>query len=251
MIGRLRADERGITPVLGAALVLGVIILTLSAFLAIWIPSETNRRESEHMSGVEGSFRELRSAIESLEVGESKSVHLKMGPEPIPFVSNPGTGGTLSVLPSTGEKYGVIMFSLGNQRLVYESGMIILVQDNVDLMKSDPRVVTWGKVGDKLEVHFDNIKVRGLESSVSGNGTSTLTASIYRENEGEVGLLENVTIQINSSYVGAWGEYLQGLKYSLAEEGYDSEVDMENLQITILENVRYYQKVTEVWVSIS
>jgi len=266
VIGRLHADEGGITPVLGAALVLGIIILTLSAFLAIWIPGETNRREREHMSGVEGSFRELRTDIESLKVGESKSVHVKMSPEPIPFVSNPGTGGTLSVLPSTGENYGVIRFSLGDQRLVYESGMIILVQDNVDLMESAPRVVTVTEVGDKLEVHVDNIKVRGLESSVSGTGTSTVMVSVYKENLGPRTFKENVVIQINENtiYKRAWKDYLRGLYEEFYEKGYNpygsvTEITENNLRLTILGNnigsgyndIILYEDVTEIWVSIS
>jgi hypothetical protein len=260
VVRRLRTDEEGITPVLGAALVIGVIITVFSAFLAVWVPGETNRKEREHMLEVEGSFRELSAKIEGLEVGESKSVYVKMSPEPLPFISSPGTGGTLSALPSAGENYGVVKFSLGNQSLVYESGMVILVQNNENLMKSAPRVVTVREVGDKLEVHFNIIKVCGLESSVSGTGTSTITVSVYQEN-----LLENrepkenVVIQINenTSYKGAWEDYLQELNAELEEKGCHPEV--EDLQLTILGNdntsdtkdIYYYEKVTKIWVSIS
>ena len=266
MVWKLRADEVGITPVLGAALVLGAITITLSAFLVVWIPGEANRREREHMSTVEGSFQELRAKIESLEVGESKGVHIKMGPEPVPFVSSPRTGGTLSVLPSAGENYGIIKFSLGDQSWIYESGMLILVQDNVNLMGSASRVVTVREVGDKLEVHFNIIRVRGLESSVSGTGTSTVTVSIYRENLLEnMVFKENVVIQIeNTNYKRAWGDYLREKYEEFYEEGYHpygsvTEITENNLQLTILgkdntsgvNDIIFYKKVTEVWVSIS
>lgn len=262
MAKKLHADERGITPVLGAALVIGTLITTFSVFLAVWVPSEMNRREREHMLEVEESFRELMGKIEGLEVGESRSVNVDMSPEPLPFVPNPRTSGVLSVLPSVGENYGVIKFNLGDQSLVYESGMIILVQNNENLMKSAPRVVTVGGIGDKLEVHLNIIKIRGLENSAGGTDTSTIIVSILRENLKENGTLrENVVIQINSSYGRAWREYLEELYEELEEKGYylgDSS-EIENLQLTILGKVGesgiydiiFYEKVTEIWFSVS
>jgi hypothetical protein len=258
VIRRLRTDERGITPVLGAALVLGTIITVLSVFLAVWVPGELNRRNREHMESMEESFRELRGEIEGLEVGESRSVHVDMSPEPLPLVPDPKTSGTLSTLPLAGENYGIIKFELGDQSLIYESGMLILDQNNENLMKSASRVVTVKKVGDKLEVHFEIIKVRGLKSWVGGIGISAITVSILQENLMENGMLqENVNIQINSSYYRAWNEYLQELCDEFEEKGYHPEV--ANLQLTILgedntpgtKDIHYYEKVTEIWVSIS
>ena len=97
---KLHADERGISPVLGTALLLGMVVTALSIFLTVWVPSEMNRREREHMQGVERSFRELGVTIEDLSFGENGSVDLKMGPDTIPLVPNPQRGGTLSVTPA-------------------------------------------------------------------------------------------------------------------------------------------------------
>lgn len=93
-------DERGVSVVLGAALVIAIIISTVSAFLAVWIPDEMRRREREHMESVEESLRELKTTMEGLEIGESETVDIKMSADSIPLIFGSSGGGTLSVFPS-------------------------------------------------------------------------------------------------------------------------------------------------------
>jgi len=96
-----RGDERGVSVVLGAALVMGIIIAFVSAFLSAWIPGEVGRREHTQMRGVEESFRELRAVIEGLQAGEFRSVDVNMGADySIPLVPTPRGVGTLSVTPA-------------------------------------------------------------------------------------------------------------------------------------------------------
>lgn len=102
----LHVDERGISPVLGAALAVGMIITVSSAFLAVWVPSELDRRGEEYMRGVEESFREFGVTIGDLWIGENGSLDLKMGPDPLPLLPNPMAGGTLSVIPGELELRG-------------------------------------------------------------------------------------------------------------------------------------------------
>ena len=275
MVKKLRADEGGITPVLGAMFILGIVIALSSTFLATWGPSEMNRRAREHMEEVNESFRELRAVIEGLRVGESKTVSLRMGPDPVPFVPSPRVGGTLSVKPTSTpfptstpwgnywENYwendpGNIRFDMENQSWVYEMGMIILIQDNVVLMDSAPRMLTvWEAGGNQIGVYVDIIKVRGLGSSVSGRGTSTIVVSILRRFEKPENR-ENAVIKINSIYKNAWREYLASENQRLNAKGDNVFFDPNTLILTILgkgkageNDIIYYQKVTEVWVSIS
>ncbi len=277
MVRKLRADEKGITPLLGAMFVVGIVITLFSVFLATWAPSETNRREREHQQEVAESFRELRATIEDLRVGESRTVSLRMGPDPVPFVPSPRTGGTLSVTPTSTsfptsgawgnywENYwendpGNIKFEFGDQSWIYEMGMIVLTQDDVELMDSAPYMVTvWEASKEELGVYVDVIKVRGLESSISKTGTSTITVSILRRFEKNEAR-ENAVIKINSeNYGDAWRDYLTSENERLGAKGYHPLFDNENLTLTIRgkdenageNDIIYYQKVTEVWVSIS
>jgi hypothetical protein len=257
--------------------VVGMIITLFSVFLATWAPSETNRREREHQQEVRESFRELRAVIEDLQVGESRTVSLSMGPDPVPLVPSPRTGGTLSVTPtptppptspSYWENYwenyweydpGNIKFYFGDQSWIYEMCMIVLIQDDVELMDSGPRMVTvWEASQDELGVYVDVIKIRGLEGSIGGTGTSTITVSILRRFEKNEAR-ENAVIRINSNYGDAWRKYLESENERLDAKGYHPSFDENNLTLTIkgkIENagendIIYYQKVTEVWVSIS
>jgi hypothetical protein len=284
LVRKLRTDEKGITPLLGAMFVVGIVITLFSIFLATWAPSETNRREREHQQEVRESFRELRAVIEDLRVGESRTVSLSMGPTPVPFVPSPRTGGTLSVTPTSTpfpkseawgnywENYweydpGNIKFYFGDQSWIYEMGMIVLIQDDVELMDSAPHMVTvWEASQDELGVYVDVIKVRGLEGSIGGTGTSTITVSILRRFEKNEAR-ENAVIRINPSSWGdqssenAWWEYLESENERLGAKGHNVSLGEEDNLLTLTierkdhtpgeNDIIYYQKVTEVWVSIS
>jgi hypothetical protein len=264
---KLHADEQGISPVLGTALLLGIIVAASSIFLAVWVPSEVNRREREHMQGVEESFRKLGVMIEDLGVGENGSVDLKMGPGTIPLVPNPQRGGTLSVAPAENveiENLEIIMksdlghvkFGWGGWSWVYESGMVIFVQDDVNLMKSPPGLVTVMQVDENnFEVHFNAFRVRGFEGSASGTGTSTITVSIPGEPRSILQSRENVTIWINSSYRDAWMEYLTSKVDELKAIDINAELENEGnlLKLTIYgggKNIEFYQKVTDIEVRV-
>jgi hypothetical protein len=262
---KIHADKRGISPVLGAALTLGVIVTISSTVLAVWVPSEMNRREHNHLQGVERSLRELKATIEYLWVGENRSVDLKMGPEPLPLVPNPKRGGTLSVTPAENvgsdnlenimkSDLGHIEFDWEDQSWVYESGMIIWVHDNTCSMKSPPGVVTVMQVdNNNFEVHFNIIRIRELEHSVSGTGTSTIAITRLEEMGAGPEDTGNVTIWINSRYEDAWGEYLANEADELGEMGITAVFAENTLTLTIQgggENIQFYRKVTDIEVNL-
>jgi hypothetical protein len=278
MFKKLRFEDAGITPVLGAMFILGIGISVIAVFLAAWVPSEFNTKKREYMQNARESFRDLSATIQDLSVGESRTISLKMGPETIPFIINPKVSGTLSVTSTPFENYengqwvigenywenypGNIKFDFENQSLVYEMGLIALVQGKTVLMESAPQMVTvFPLAGNMIGVYVDVIKVRGIERSISGGGASTITVSILRRFE-KSDNMENAVIKINenSRCRSAWMEYLQGLFDGLPQ-GYhlDNSKIVDNLQLTILGkdntthglDIIYSQKVTEVWVSIS
>jgi len=92
-------DERGISVILAAALVIAIFITAISAFLVIWAPGEIGRREHEHMQSVEGSLLGLKTLIEGLQVGQSGTIYLDMSANPIPIIPFPNLAGTLSIFP--------------------------------------------------------------------------------------------------------------------------------------------------------
>jgi len=390
-VGRgLHADERGISPVLGTAILLAIAVTALSIFLAVWVPGEVNRREEEHMRGVEESFRKLRATIDDLRVGENGSVDVKMGPDPLPLLPNPRTGGTLSVtpaeirgesrrllripgenkvyifwfevLPGELEEYdwyiiartsenseeriesvffyvnrdasdvhdyhytsasqglentfpqkhggiendslpspihegwnfinakvaagpenawvevfvvifpactpwenvnigniksglGDVRFDWGDRSLVYESGMVILVQDNMSFMKSPPGgLIVRQENENNFEVYFNTFRIRELGGSISATGILTITVSTVRESTKPPEEKNSVTISINTKYRDAWWEYLMRENEELKAMGITADLKEENLlTLTIMgggKTIRFYQKVTDIKVNL-
>ena len=278
MFKKLRLEDAGITPVLGAMFILGIGISVIAVFLAAWVPSEFNTKKREYMQSARESFRELSATIEDLSVGESRTISLKMGPETIPFVINPKVSGTLSVTSTPSENYlngmwingenyngenypGNIKFDMENQSVVYEMGLIALVQGKVVLMESAPQMVTvFAAAGNMIGVYVDVIKVRGVERSISGSGMSTITVSILRRFE-KTENRENAVIKINTRYKDAWMDYLSTENAALNADNFNASLGTENNLLTLtikgkdnssgVKDIIYYQKVTEVWVSIS
>ena len=151
---------------------------------------------------------------------------------------------------------GHVRFDWGGRSLVYESGMIISVQDNMSFMRSPPGLVTVRQVDkNNFEVHLNTIRVQRFEGSVSGTGTSTITVSVLREYwEGKPGEnRKNVTIWVNSSYRDAWREYLTNEVNELRAMGINAFFDNDALSLTIEggnKNIYFYSKVTNIEVRV-
>jgi hypothetical protein len=90
-------DEKGVSVVLGTILVVAILITFTSIYLAVWIPQERHRKEREHVERVRDAFLDLKSTIDALEPGGSRSVTVRMSADPIPFFAIPGAAGAAAV----------------------------------------------------------------------------------------------------------------------------------------------------------
>lgn len=106
-----RGDERGVSVVLGAALVAGLFITASTIFLSSWIPEQGKQKEREHLAAVEDSFLELKSGIQVLrdlyESGQtlgSRTISIPMKRESALFVPSSGEAGGILINPMKGEK---------------------------------------------------------------------------------------------------------------------------------------------------
>jgi FlaG/FlaF family flagellin (archaellin) len=98
---KVLGDERGVSVILGAALLIGIIIAFVAAFLATWIPGQVGQKEATQLQGVGDSFRQLRTTIANIQEGEFRSVDVNMSANySIPLVPNSKQVGTLSVTPA-------------------------------------------------------------------------------------------------------------------------------------------------------
>ncbi len=159
--------------------------------------------------------------------------------------------------------YGTVKLDVTNefypsQTYVYEGGGIIMIQDGVDLMASEPTVVTASDAGGgsliRVDVNFSVVENR--ETSTASTGTMTIHASCkssrYVVTPVDVPNRENVVVTISSIYNNAWSKYLQNLCDDLNTKGYNASFD--GLTLTILgkntgpgvKDIYYYEKLREI-----
>jgi hypothetical protein len=105
-MGKARAlGEQGVSVVLGAILVLGVIIATISVIYPMYARDAIRGKESEHSRIVGEKFAELKSKIEDMGIGESRTVIVPTSRGQATLVPTPGSLGAISVYPSAFTTY--------------------------------------------------------------------------------------------------------------------------------------------------
>jgi hypothetical protein len=92
-------DERGISEVLGAILVIGMVIAVGSVFYGNYVQSSIHTTEASFMNDVRGTFIDLQSAISAMGAGQWKLVRIPMNVSFPALVPTSGEVGTVSVNP--------------------------------------------------------------------------------------------------------------------------------------------------------
>lgn len=381
MSRKLRADEQGISPVIGATLLIATIITVVAVFLAVWIPSELSGRERDHLLGAEGTFRELKGTIEGLGPGDNGSVNLSMSAGTIPIIPNPKIAGTLSVIPadfevradsgklfrypsenkdytfkfnilpgelqaydwyiiattsensdqsvssafffinrpdagnpdyhydhsvgteetfpsmdnflSEGQNFitvevvsgpagawieayvvrlpagtpysqvnlenksetGDLRFDWGDWSLVYDSGMIIFIQNKTMIMESPPSLLTIKEDNaNNFEIYFNVFMIDNVNDSTSSTGTSNITVSLSDDQPPPQLITENnAFVRIKSKYTNLWTKYLANEVTELNGMGIRATMDNVNGILTINgdnKSIQYFRNVTKIVINL-
>ena len=80
MSGFLRTDTRGVSEVVGAVLLLGILVLLLSLQQAVIVPNQNAQTEFQHNQQIESEFVDVRNAIiEARSAGRSTLASLQLG----------------------------------------------------------------------------------------------------------------------------------------------------------------------------
>jgi len=105
-MSKVRAlGEQGVSVVLGAILVLGIIIGTISIIYPMYVRGALRDKESEHSRVVGEKFAELKSKIEDMGIGDSRTVIVPTSRGQATLVPSSGTLGAVSVYPSAFTTY--------------------------------------------------------------------------------------------------------------------------------------------------
>ncbi|MFB6196907.1 MAG: hypothetical protein ABEI52_01385, partial [Halobacteriaceae archaeon] len=102
-----RGEERGITPILGAVLLAGILVMAMTIWQVQVIPIQNQNLEFQHYQRVGNDMQNLRAAwVNTAGSGSVASSTIKLGfqyPERTVFISPPAATGTLRI-----QKAGVI-----------------------------------------------------------------------------------------------------------------------------------------------
>lgn len=256
-------DERGVSTIVGAIFLIAIFLAAFSAFYPFYLNKAVSEAESSHMTSVRNSFLEIKSKVESMPEGESRSVSVQMSFEPPPFFFGAIPSGTVSVSNRENE-FNVISFNVlsrysPNQTYSYESGGVILVQNGVEIMRSKSALVTaWESTGENIRVNVHYIWIENSSFAVASGGERTIhiskKSSFYKHENDH---LENVVLDLDGKvkYENAWRKYLEEKNTEFNDKGFNAE--LEGLKLTIHgkrdgpADIFYYEKFTKLMVSFS
>lgn len=226
-IVKFREDERGVTAIIGAVLMLMILMMVYTSFQVYQVPAWNKGVEYEHMNVVYDDMMSLKSDIENvamLETPKSSNIHLGVKyPERMIF-TNPGVGvaGMLSTdtenmkividytLNTTGsptfsrsynstriiyEAYGTI----NSPKLVYEHGIIIRDWETANITMDEQSLIA----NDKLYIPI----VHGSSSSTTSMETKSLEIKPYTEISAETNVT-SINITMDTNYPEIWRELL-------------------------------------------
>ncbi|MHC1602292.1 MAG: DUF7289 family protein [Methermicoccaceae archaeon] len=224
------ADERAVSSVVGAMLMLAVLMTMLSVFHSYYVPEWKAGLEYDHLSDVQMQFLELKSTLDShlsMGSGITTSSPIELGGGGLPFISPVRSGGAIMVKPENGgvliiagspksSSTGTIAYRSSNnfwldQSFVYDNSAVLMTQDNSTVMRVEPMVL-YTQSDSCLTLHTINITTpSGENSSMSGNGIATIdvkkvnTSVLYSGNCSDVSLL-----RIYTPYPHQWAQFFNG-----------------------------------------
>ncbi len=220
-------DEKGVSVVLGAILLLGIAVAVFPIWYNYYVENTMESKETDHMKSVREKYLELQSKVGFMDgPGEGGKVKIPMNAGSVRFFVGQSPLGTLATNPgsdirvdNTGVQEiitvdpGSIKFDGQNlyypdQTFIFEGGHVFLAQDEVELMlSSDEDLISWEN---SLKVSY--IKISGKEYSITSNSTESLNISWggrerFPKNK-EWENTENIRINFETQYDNVWMSYL-------------------------------------------
>jgi len=188
----------------------------------------------------------------------------------ISFSSKEGNSGPYLEVTYVDSTCGTVELHVTNEfypsrTYMYEEGGVVMIQDGVNIMASEPTMVTASDAGGDnfIRVNANFSVIEDIQTSIASTDTVTIHATctgsryVVAPVEGQGPNRENVIITISSIYNNAWSGYLQKLCDGLNASGYNASLD--GLTLTILgkntepgvKDIYYYETLKEIEVTVT
>lgn len=239
-------NDRAVSTVVAAMLLLVVITTFMSVINAYYIPSLSAKHEIDHMREVQESFQKIEETVSLYSYIESKNpstgrtpeakVTIPLGDGGLPLISTLSSSGSVATKPDASsinvsfyyrnspngtpylnftESSGYFKYFATNnfwidQELAFDNGALVLTQGERSLIKSEPFISISNNSNKCLEIALFN--VIGDAQSLSGNGRSTIKLSVKHNDSKSVSLqyIDNVTITTispSAHHAKSWHDY--------------------------------------------
>lgn len=222
-------DDRGVSGVIGAVLVLGFLVLLLSLYQASYVPAENEQIEFAHDQQAQNEMLEIRNSILSADTsGETTYSSIKLGtryPARVIGINPPPASGVLrtsdpepvtitdgdespvsNLCPATGPiQTRTLEYEAGYNE--YQNAPTIVYENTVLYLDFGERTVPL--TGQQL-VQGDTITVRPLNTSLYETGTERISVESVPGNVNDQAVQDaNVTVPTKLSE-DTWEELLAG-----------------------------------------
>ena len=218
----INSSDEAVVGIVVAVLLIGLAISITVMINTVYVPQWLEEAEASHMEQVASQFTHIKYAIDMEALVQQRtavSAYITLGMKDLPILGVGKTFGTLeinndqcfiSIQNESGNYWnysvGQIKFSSGNsyyvrQQYIYESGALILNQDNGGSMLIGKPIF----LADYDGVYFTVINVTTSESksSVGGYGTYPIHMEFIKS-QNIIGIKNVTQVTVISNYPNAW-----------------------------------------------
>ncbi|MFE3845745.1 hypothetical protein ACFL1L_02655 [Thermoplasmatota archaeon] len=247
-ISKITKSDEAVVGIIVAVLLIGLMLIVVSILQTVFIPNWMKQVEAEHMDEVSEQFAQLKFAIDLQTVLNVSNLPIStpvtIGNKGFPILNSGQSFGDLTInedatiftIDNTSTpliELGTIQYSSNNfyfldQTYTYESGGIIITQDEGSIMTIKPSITMELDESNDLLINLTliNISITGNKYSASGFGTYPIRVE-YNGIQISENISEFVTyINVSSSYPDAWylffrsplNNIIENLGFSLTED---------------------------------
>ena len=276
----LEHDNNAVVGIVIAILLVGLIVTIFSIVQTVQVPQWMEEIESEHMDTIAAQFAELKHTIDIQLYAPSYynipvATPITLGSENVPYFLSQKASGNIQIKNETyeievegdiDESYavGTIEYSSRNsyftdQKYIYETGAVILSQDQGSLLASKPFFSVLNSDSINISFTIVNIQNNGGKTSAYGSSTcSILTNYSSAQNQ----TITNMTkLKIKTNYLNTWKEsinttlsskgLIEGADYSISlsteEIIFDFSASSKNVNIQINE-IKINAQISPGWI---
>ncbi len=273
MPARKGLNSSGISTVLGAILILGLIFTVLLVFRLTYLPDMKKQAEADHMNVALQDIIDYKLKLDLASQsgkGSITTMGIQMGGGAIPVIDQGLSSGTLMIDPSYGQliikardmngsvfdvskrtNLGDIIYRSSNnfwldQDFHYEDGMVILSQNNGDTMVAEPGIsVMKNMTTSQTSIVLNDIRIDGKPDTIGSTGSEVIKSTLFADNySSSFIVVKELDISITTDYTGEWSKFFENeLNAAGLNKGtdYTLSTDDRTVNVTINAGTGYIQ----------